>query len=242
VCRPVAVQVSVHGRVDQGRQLRPVGLIGAELKRRGSGQVATGAIAGNGDAIRCGPELRGAIDRIDEAGHDVVEGGREPRLPGEAVVQREHLHPGGLGEKSAEAVVCLDAADLPAPAVDEHHQPRTCGCPIGLVQTRPPVVPLATSHDQVPPARIVHTGTRSPPLQVLEELQLHGRGRIGCRRQRALGAVGQELQTRAQALPVDRRAPARQGHEQGIGKREDGVRGTIDQGGSSTSLHMEKTT
>jgi hypothetical protein len=85
-------------------------------------------------------------------------------------------------------------------------------------------------------------GPRSPSLQVLEEPQLHGRGGIGGRRQRALGPVGQELQARTQALPVDRRAPARQGHEHGIGKREDTVRGTIGQVGKSVLLHMEKTT
>ncbi len=127
----VPVQVMVDRRVDQGRQLRAIARLGAEQQRHRRCQVAAGAVADDRDAIAGDAELLGAIHRIDEAGEHVLERRREPCLPGEPVVQGEHLDPSRLGKKGAEAVVRLDAADLPAAAVDENCQPRPVGRPAG---------------------------------------------------------------------------------------------------------------
>jgi hypothetical protein len=162
VGRLVATQVVVDRRIDQGRELRPAPRVGRAERHRG-GDVATGAVADDRDPVAIDAELLGPIDRVEEAREGVVERGREPRFPGASVVEREHLDPGGLGEERAEAVVCLDAADLPAAAVDEHGQSRAVGQPGRLIETRPPLAASAPHH-QVPRGGVPQVVDRGRPL------------------------------------------------------------------------------
>ncbi len=185
------------------------------------------------DPVAGDTELFGTIDRIDVAGEHVLEGRREPRLPREPVIEREHLDPGGLGEVGAGAVVGLDRADLPAAAVDKDRQAGVIGQPGGLIESRPAHLALAASHGQVPAAGVLEMGERGGPLQALEESRLGAAGGIGERGQFAPRRLGEELQARAQSLPVNPRAPARQRHEGGVRKREEPVRGAFGQTGAA---------
>jgi hypothetical protein len=138
-------------------------------------------------------KLLGAVDSIEKAGENVIERGRKPRLPREPVIEREHLAPSRLREEGTEPVVRLDAADLPAAAVNEDGQARRVGELLRLVQTRPPVVASAP-HDQVSPVGVSQMAQCGGPLQPLEQHQLAGGGRIPERRQRAAGGLGEKLQ------------------------------------------------
>jgi len=111
----------VVGGVGDGVDEQLVGDLGAAAlagqQRDGSGEVAAGAVAADGQAGGITAELAAVLGDPLDRGVAVFETGRESELGGEAVLDRDDDAGGQVGEGPAGVVVGLDAADDPAAAV-----------------------------------------------------------------------------------------------------------------------------
>ncbi|MBP2018155.1 hypothetical protein J2Z79_001554 [Symbiobacterium terraclitae] len=112
------VEAVVGHRVDQHLvcQLRIALLPGHEGDHRG--QVAAGAVAGDGDALRVAAEAAGVLGHPGGRGVAVLGRRRELVLRGHPVVHRDHHRPGAVRQQGAGRVDRVRAADHPAAAVE----------------------------------------------------------------------------------------------------------------------------
>ena len=116
----------VGGRVDQqlvGQRFTDVSLRDGHHRR----QIATRAVAADGDAARVDAQRRASRRAQRVAAHAVVRRGREAVLGAEPVVDRQHRDAGLQRQLAAQHVVRVAVADGPAAAVEVHQQRQRAG-------------------------------------------------------------------------------------------------------------------
>ena len=107
----VGVRAGVARRVDHRvhEDLRgETGPVAAGGERRGRGEVAPRAVAGDGDARRIARELGGVLREPVRDRHAVVEGCGEAMLGSEAIVDAHDDRVRGVRQSSTDAVVGVE--------------------------------------------------------------------------------------------------------------------------------------
>jgi hypothetical protein len=84
---PGSGRIIVGHRIDQElcREPRTIALV-AQRQRRGCGEIAAGAVAGDGESVGTSAEFRGVNRRPAGRKHAIVEGGRELVLRCETII------------------------------------------------------------------------------------------------------------------------------------------------------------